>query len=40
MSSVNQGILIAERHHEFLSKLFLDRIKGELLPKIGATRRA
>ena len=40
MSSVNQGILIAERHHEFLSKLFLDRIKGELLHQRGSVEEA
>jgi ATP/maltotriose-dependent transcriptional regulator MalT len=40
MSSVSQGILIAERHHEFLSKLFLDRIKGELLHQRGSVEEA
>ena len=40
VATVDEGARIAKAHDELLSKLYLDRIKGELLHKSGRLRQA
>ena len=39
-ATVDEGLRIAKAHGELLSKLYLDRIKGELLRQSGKLREA